>query len=330
MTTQKQLPGASSAGSATSFKIPNMDCRNEEAAIRARLAEIPGVESLAFDLPQRRLTVVHTLATVQPLLDALTGIGMKAILEVSPNADTSSSCGAPCASSCGAARIATSTAAFTVSNMDCRDEEKAIRARLEGLDGVKGLSFDFPTRRLEVSHTLPSSESILTQLREIGMDARLAGAVVAPAATPVAKVPPPDNAISACCPCGTSTTTLSRSATGNTTQFVITNMDCPTEEALIRKRLGRVEGVDQLDFDLINRRLAVQHRLGDPAPVLDALRDIGMKATVEREAGASPKGQACASTSRDSLSKHRSALLSASSSIRFANAVCSTASTTSA
>jgi len=296
--TAQDLPGANSPDSATSFKIPNMDCRNEQAAIRARLGEIPGVESLAFDLPQRRLTIVHTLATVQPLLDALTGIGMKASLEVNPDADTSSSCGTSCASSCGAARIATTTAAFIVSNMDCRNEEKAIRAGLEALDGVKGLSFDLPARRLEVSHTLPSSEPILTQLREIGMDARPAEAVdapapvSAPAPTPVAEAPPRDNALSACRPCGTSTTTPSPAASGNTTQFVITNMDCPTEEALIRKRLGRVEGVDQLDFDLINRRLAVQHRLGDPAPVLDALREIGMKATVEREAGASPKGQA--------------------------------------
>ena len=166
MTAQEHFPGAQSAGSATAFKIPNMDCRNEEAAIRARLREIPGVETLEFDLPQRRLTVVHALATVQPLLDALTGIGMKATLEVSPEADTSSSCGTSCESRCGAARIPTTTAAFTVSNMDCRNEEKAIRARLEAFDGVKGLSFDLPARRLEVSHTLPSSEPILMAYRE--------------------------------------------------------------------------------------------------------------------------------------------------------------------
>ncbi|MEN7527548.1 MULTISPECIES: heavy-metal-associated domain-containing protein [Burkholderiaceae] len=53
-------------------------------------------------------------------------------------------------------------------------------------------------------------------------------------------------------------------ATGNTTQFLITNMDCPTEEALIRKRLGKVEGIERLDFDLMNRRLEVQYRLPNP------------------------------------------------------------------
>lgn len=41
-------------------------------------------------------------------------------------------------------------------------------------------------------------------------------------------------------------------------------MDCPTEEALIRKRLGKVEGIERLDFDLMNRRLEVQYRLPNP------------------------------------------------------------------
>ncbi|WP_336510614.1 MULTISPECIES: heavy-metal-associated domain-containing protein [Burkholderiaceae] len=44
----------------------------------------------------------------------------------------------------------------------------------------------------------------------------------------------------------------------------MTNMDCPTEEALIRKRLGKVEGIERLDFDLMNRRLEVQYRLPNP------------------------------------------------------------------
>jgi Cd2+/Zn2+-exporting ATPase len=97
---------------------------------------------------------------------------------------------------------------------------------------------------------------------------------------------------SGCSTCGTPAASVTPPATGNTTQFLITNMDCPTEEALIRKRLGSVDGIDRLDFDLMNRRLAVQHSLATPAPVIDALREIGMKATVEREAGPSPKGQA--------------------------------------
>ena len=60
--------------------------------------------------------------------------------------------------------------------------------------------------------------------------------------------------------------------------FVIRNMDCPTEEALIRKRLGSVSGVGELAFNLLERRLTVTHTLADEQPILGALRDVGMEA----------------------------------------------------
>ena len=50
----------------TVFSIPNMDCRNEEAAIRARLQPLAGVNSLEFDLKARRLSVAHTLPSADP------------------------------------------------------------------------------------------------------------------------------------------------------------------------------------------------------------------------------------------------------------------------
>ena len=64
--------------------------------------------------------------------------------------------------------------------------------------------------------------------------------------------------------------------------FVIRNMDCPTEEALIRKRLGTVPGIDDLAFNLMERRLTVSHTLRDEQPILGALREIGMHAASPR------------------------------------------------
>lgn len=58
----------------------------------------------------------------------------------------------------------------------------------------------------------------------------------------------------------------------------IENMDCPTEEALIRKALGAQPGIDDLGFDLINRTLTIVHRLDDFAPILAVLAGIGMRA----------------------------------------------------
>ena len=60
--------------------------------------------------------------------------------------------------------------------------------------------------------------------------------------------------------------------------FIIRNMDCPTEEALIRKRLGSVQGIGKLAFNLMDRRLTVTHTLSDEQPIIDALREIGMNA----------------------------------------------------
>lgn len=78
---------------------------------------------------------------------------------------------------------------------------------------------------------------------------------------------------------------------GNGTRFLIPNMDCPTEEATIRKRLGAINGIERLDFNLMGRRLDVLHHLPDPAPILKALNDVGMKASIERSGDTAPQGQ---------------------------------------
>ncbi len=74
--------------------------------------------------------------------------------------------------------------------------------------------------------------------------------------------------------------------------FVIRNMDCPTEEALIRKHLGSMPGIGELTFNLMDRRLGVEHTLADEQPILDALREIGMNAVPVTEADTGSKSEA--------------------------------------
>ena len=74
--------------------------------------------------------------------------------------------------------------------------------------------------------------------------------------------------------------------------FNIRNMDCPTEEALIRKRLGAVTGISELTFNLMDRCLGVEHTLADEQPILDALREIGMNAVPVTEADTGSKSEA--------------------------------------
>ncbi len=51
-------------------------------------------------------------------------------------------------------------------------------------------------------------------------------------------------------------------------------MDCPTEEALIRKRLGRLPEVASMDFNLMQRVLTVVHAPGALETVMDTLRSL--------------------------------------------------------
>lgn len=74
----------------------------------------------------------------------------------------------------------------------------------------------------------------------------------------------------------------------NRVVYQIKNMDCPTEEALIRDKLGRLPGVAELEFNLVQRTLAVIHRLPSPEPLEKALAAIGMQAVRDT---LSPAGQ---------------------------------------
>lgn len=77
----------------TTYRIERMDCAAEEHLVRMRLAGVAGVERLAFDLPARRLTVVHT-GDRAPIHAALDGLGLGA-REVGHDADAGAEAVAP-------------------------------------------------------------------------------------------------------------------------------------------------------------------------------------------------------------------------------------------
>jgi Zn2+/Cd2+-exporting ATPase len=59
-------------------------------------------------------------------------------------------------------------------------------------------------------------------------------------------------------------------------QWLIAQMDCPTEEALIRKKLGGIAEISALEFNLMQQLLTVVHRAGAQAEVEKAIRSLGM------------------------------------------------------
>ena len=74
--------------------------------------------------------------------------------------------------------------------------------------------------------------------------------------------------------------------------FVIEQMDCPTEEKLLRHRLGTIAGVERLDFDLMARRLTVHHQLDGDGELVSAIESLGMKPQPTTDARQAPSAAA--------------------------------------
>ena len=134
------------------YRIMNMDCPMEEALIRKKLAGVPGIKNLAFNLMQRVLTVDHALPSTEPIVTALKAIDM------TPE---------PVSGKQG------SVATFSVNGMDCPVEENLIKARLAGMSGVLGLEFNLMQRTLKVRHEPAALPAISEALVSLNMDARL-------------------------------------------------------------------------------------------------------------------------------------------------------------
>lgn len=61
------------------------------------------------------------------------------------------------------------------------------------------------------------------------------------------------------------------------TTMRIVQMDCPTEEALIRNKLAGMAAVKGMEFNLIQRLLTVEHASNALQPILETLRSIGFE-----------------------------------------------------
>ncbi|BBH43768.1 heavy metal translocating P-type ATPase [Pseudomonas sp. KU43P] len=68
------------------------------------------------------------------------------------------------------------------------------------------------------------------------------------------------------------------SAQAQFSRFRIDAMDCPTEQTLIQDKLGTLAGIEQLEFNLINRVLGVRHTLSGTEAIERAIDSLGMKA----------------------------------------------------
>jgi len=165
------------------------------------------------------------------------------------NENETTSCGCTGGAKVGAANVTPgglTTDIFLIENMDCPTEEALIRDKLGKLDGIHQLDFNLIQRKLTVAHSLPGPAPVESALASIGMKASLTNA-------------------------GGQTTTI----------FKIAKMDCPTEEGLIRSKLGNMPGIRGLEFNLLQRKLTVQHAPGTLEDIRTALDTLALGAEVE-------------------------------------------------
>nr|WP_083452020.1 heavy metal translocating P-type ATPase [Candidatus Burkholderia verschuerenii] len=66
-------------------------------------------------------------------------------------------------------------------------------------------------------------------------------------------------------------------------------MDCPSEEALIRVKLGKMPAIVSMEFDLLLRVLIVEHEEGALPSIFDALRSLGFDSSPEKASEKVPK-----------------------------------------
>src|SRR5471032_2645558 len=65
---------------------------------------------------------------------------------------------------------------------------------------------------------------------------------------------------------------------GERTVFLIAQMDCPTEEALIRKKLSAMPCVQNVQFKIMQRLLTVDHLPLEGEAIAQAIRSLGFTA----------------------------------------------------
>lgn len=145
----------------------------------------------------------------------------------------------------------TSTTLLAVPDMCCPTEFSMVDNELRRIAGVRDVTPDFVRKAVRVQHEAVSDDELLGAAKKSGLEVHLPVVVKA-------------------------------NADGNERSVVvIEKMDCPTEEALIRKRLSGEAWVSELSFNLMQRKLTVEHSQGRLPQVLEALQDVGMVGRVD-------------------------------------------------
>ena len=147
------------------YRIDGMDCPTEETLIRNRLAKVPGIGHLEFNLLQRTLTVQHHLTDAAAIDVALASIGM--------DGDRGGG-------------EAEHTTVLAIAKFDSPAGEALIRDKLAGVSGLVAIEFNLPARTLTLRHGPGVLPRVLEALKTLDLAASVASVESDPAVRPVA------------------------------------------------------------------------------------------------------------------------------------------------
>lgn len=148
---------------------------------------------------------------------------------------------------------------FSIPKLDCPSEENLIRMALNNQDAIESLSFDLKKRELQVVHG-GQPDSVLNRLEPLKLGTTLRES---------SELPVPDQ------------------TDHHESIFSIPNMDCASEENLVRMALGGTANITSLQFDLAKRALTVVHQ-GDSEAILGRLRPLKLGAVMQQSRKLSP------------------------------------------
>lgn len=95
-------------------------------------------------------------------------------------------------------------------------------------------------------------------------------------------VSPASSCAAACCPPADNPETVQAPGVvkegSRLSSFVIADMCCPSEQTMIEGKLAKLDGIEKLEFNLMNRTMGVWHVLPDTRGIEEAVRSLGLRA----------------------------------------------------
>ncbi|MEW5863450.1 MAG: cation-translocating P-type ATPase [Pseudomonadota bacterium] len=159
----------------TTLSVPKMDCPTEEALIREKLADMPDIALVGFDLAQRKVIISHCAGGLADARAALREIGFdshetRANRRAEPTANAPSEPPPPLGTS-------GSKVDFYVARLDCENDAAAIRRGLATAPGIARLAVYPKAAKVSIDFDpgKTDAKSLAAKLGELGFPVQKRG-----------------------------------------------------------------------------------------------------------------------------------------------------------